>query len=141
MGHTTSYQTGSPPQRPQMENDRRREHSATEEVHFHYQSRRGRCTFLTPLFLHTTNHHGGAAKTHSSSSSLDTPIPTTNHHGGATNTHSSLHPPHPLPISTGAPQIHTLLLWTHPCHPSYGRSTAFGLSRSLSRVQVGVAAP
>ena len=34
-----------------------------------------------------------------------------------------------------------LLLWTPPCHPSYGRSTAFGLSRSLSRVQAGVAAP
>ena len=65
--------TRSPPQRPQMENDRRTEHSATEEeeeVHFHYQSRRGRCTLWTPLFLHTTNHHGGAAKTHSS---LDTP--------------------------------------------------------------------
>ena len=101
--------TRSPPQRPQMENDHRTEHSATEKVHFHYQSRRGRCTLWTPLFLHTTNHHGSAAKTHSSS--LDTPYSYYQSPRVATNTHS-LDTPHPLPISTGAPQIHTL--WTPP---------------------------
>jgi hypothetical protein len=36
------------------------------------------------------------------------PIPTTNHHRGAINTHSLLDTPLPLPISTGATQIHSL---------------------------------
>ena len=87
-----------------MENGRRTEHSATEEeeVHLHYQSRRGQCTLWTTLFLLTTNHHGGHTNTHS----LDTPIPTTYLHGGTTNTHS-LDTPHPIPISTGAPLIHS----------------------------------
>ena len=100
--------TPSPAQRPQMENDRRTEHSAPEEeVHFHYQSRRGRCTLWTPLFLHTTNHHGGAARSRSSSS-LDTPIPTTNLHGYATNTHSSLDTPSLYTLDHyQSPRLHT----------------------------------
>ena len=65
-----------------------------------------------------------------------------------------IHTPHALPISTDAHSLDTPLplhssttnlhdaLFGHPLHtPSYCRSTAFGLSRSLSRVQAGVAAP
>ena len=120
--------TRSPHQRPQMDNDRRTEHTTTqekEEVHLHYQSRREHCTLWTPLFLHTTNHHGGATLF------FGHPSHTTNHYGGATNTLFFGHPFHYqsprgttsthsldtpsslflLPSTTGAPQK-TTLLWT-----------------------------
>ena len=61
---------------------------------------------------------------------------------GATHSHTLLDTPHPIPISTAAPLIHSF--WT-PLHlstlPSYGRSITFDYLSSLSRVQAGVAAP
>ena len=82
-----------------MHNDRPTEHSATE-VHLHYQSRRGHCTIWT------------------------SPIPP--HYQSPRGQHSYTHFAHPLfllPISTGAPQIHTL--FGHPSSntPPHGDTT------------------
>jgi hypothetical protein len=84
-----------------MHNDRPTEHSATEEVHLHYQSRRGHCTIWT------------------------SPIPPA-HYQSPRGQHSYTHFAHPLfllPISTGAPQIHTL--FGHPSSntPPHGDTT------------------
>ena len=110
-----------------MKNDRRREHiSSTEEVHFVYQSRRGRCTLWTPLFLHTTNHHG---RIHHSS--LHTPNLYTlfqyNLHGRTLFAHpSSLHT-FKLPVTTDAPiTLSTPLTSTYFSAANHHRGTLFG---------------
>ena len=66
---------------------------------------------LILTYLPTTNHHGGATNTILWTSLILTYLPTTKHHGGATKTHS-LDTPHPLPISTYAHSLDTLIL-TH----------------------------
>jgi len=106
VGHTTSnyrFPSSASSDEERPPEGAHVKHSATEEeVHFHYQSRRGRCTLWTPLFLHTTNHHG---RTHHSS--LHTPNLYTlfqyNLHGRTLFAHpSSLHT-FKLPVTTDAP--------------------------------------
>ena len=117
------------PQRPQMENDRRREHMSPAPQKKKYISTTNRHggalpiatgALWAPLHVYSTtiNHHGGATNT-----TLWTPPhpyipPTTKHHGGTANTHSLdtfysyyqaplIYTPHPLPISTDAHSLDT----------------------------------
>ena len=116
--------TRSPPQRPQMHNGRRTEHSTTEEeekVHLHYQSRRRHCTlFFGHPFSSSLPISTGAPLTHTL---WTPPFPTTNLHG-ATNTHSFGHPSSNTHFHGGPTNT---LLWTPPIHTTkhHGGHTLF----------------
>ena len=107
-----------------MKNDRRTEHSTTEEeVNFHYQSRRGNYTLWTsPLPPHYQSPLGTAKHT---LLLWTTHIPTTYHHGGATNTPSSLDTPHQLQSPRGRHKYTRLDTPYHqiPTTNHHGRTT------------------